>query len=60
MCVAEERNREELEKIRQQQEDSRKILSDLDRKHNELDQLVARAKQMKVSQESEVELIYLI
>ena len=53
-CVAEERNRAELEKIRQQQEDARRSLIDLDKRHNELDLTVNRAKQLKPAPDHEV------
>ena len=54
VCVAEERNRAELEKIRQQQEEARKSLINLDKRHNELDSIVNRAKQLKVPSNYEV------
>ena len=53
-CVAEERNRTELEKIRQKQEDARKSILDLDKRHSELDVVVNRAKTMKVPPDYEV------
>ncbi|KAK9499970.1 hypothetical protein O3M35_002897 [Rhynocoris fuscipes] len=48
---AEEMNKKELEIIRKKQEEARAALQELDKKHQELDALVERAKNTKVPEE---------
>ena len=52
-CVAEEKNKRMLEKIRREQLETRQKLVDLDLKHQELDAIVEKAKQAKVESDSE-------
>ena len=52
-CVAEEKNRRTLEKVRQEQMEARQKLVELDLKHQELDALVERAKHAKCEDEKE-------
>ena len=47
-CVAEENNKKMLEKIRRQQLEARAALGELDRRHQALDALIERAKNVKV------------
>ena len=53
-CVSEMKNKEQLEKIRQQQLDLRKQLVELDKKHQEIDELIEKAKQATIASEDEV------
>ena len=53
-CVSEIKNKEQLEKIRQQQLELRKQLVKLDKKHQEIDELVERAKKSTILSEEEV------
>lgn len=52
-CVAEEKNKRMLEKIRREQMESRRRLQELDFKHQELDAIVERAKHAKPESEDE-------
>ncbi|KAL4225956.1 CXXC-type zinc finger protein 1 [Mactra antiquata] len=52
-CVAEEKNRRTLEKIRRDQLEARQRLVELDMKHQELDALVERGKQCKCEGDNE-------
>ena len=53
-CVSEIKNKEQLEKIRQQQLELRKQLVELDKKHQEIDELIERAKKSTILSEEEV------
>lgn len=53
-CVAEDGNKQALEKIRHQQLMARQKLVQLDQRNRQLDALVARAKQLKILEEAEV------
>ncbi len=53
-CVAQEKNKEELEKIRQEQSQARLDLVELDKKHKELDALIEIGKKGTVATEEEV------
>ena len=53
-CVSEFKNKEQLEKIRQQQLELRKQLVELDRKHQEIDALIEKAKKATIASEEEV------
>ncbi|WAR27072.1 CXXC1-like protein [Mya arenaria] len=52
-CVAEERNRRTLDKIRREQMEARQRLMELDMKHKELDALVENAKNVKAESDNE-------
>ncbi|WAR27162.1 CXXC1-like protein [Mya arenaria] len=52
-CVAEERNRRTLDKIRREQMEARQRLMELDMKHKELDALVENAKHVKAESDNE-------
>ncbi|XP_052283775.1 CXXC-type zinc finger protein 1-like isoform X2 [Dreissena polymorpha] len=52
-CVAEERNRRTLDKIRREQMEARQRLMELDMKHQDLDALIEKAKHVKIESENE-------
>ncbi|EFX66713.1 hypothetical protein DAPPUDRAFT_229353 [Daphnia pulex] len=54
-CIAEEKNKKELEQIRKQQTDAREALEDLDLKQKELDVITAKAKKFTVDINSDDE-----
>lgn len=49
-CIAEENNKKALETVRKQQLEVRRILHELDKRHLELDAVIARGKQCKVEE----------
>jgi len=53
-CIADEKNRAALERIRHQQLLAREKLLALDRRRRELDSLIERAKRLTVQQEADV------
>lgn len=52
-CVAEEKNKRTLEKIRRQQMEARQKLGDLDQRHQELDAVVEKARHCRIEPEQE-------
>ncbi|XP_034937857.1 CXXC-type zinc finger protein 1 [Chelonus insularis] len=54
-CVAEQNNRRALESVRKQQNDVRRILQELDKRHLELDRIIERAKNASIDPNSEVD-----
>ena len=52
-CVAEEKNKRTLEKIRRQQMEARQKLGELDQRHQELDNVVEKAKHAKIDPDTE-------
>lgn len=52
-CVAEEKNKRTLEKIRRQQMEARQKLGELDQRHQELDSIVEKAKHARIDPEEE-------
>ena len=53
-CVAEEKNKRTLEKIRRQQMEARQKLGELEQRHQELDTIVEKAKNARIDPEEEV------
>ena len=58
-CVAEEKNKHTLEKIRRQQMEARQKLGELDLRHQELDTIVEKAKHAQIDPEQEQVLLLL-
>lgn len=54
-CVAERNNRRALETVRKQQNDVRRILQELDKRHLELDRILERAKQASIDTKTEID-----
>ncbi|XP_015188319.1 PREDICTED: CXXC-type zinc finger protein 1-like [Polistes dominula] len=54
-CIAEQNNRRALESVRKQQNDVRRILQELDKRHAELDRIVERAKHATIDPQAEVD-----
>lgn len=54
-CIAEQNNRRALENVRKQQNDVRRILHELDKRHMELDQIVERARHSSIDPKTEID-----
>lgn len=54
-CIAETMNRQQLETVRRQQKEVRAVLKELDKRHEELDAILERAKNATVAEEEEKE-----
>ncbi|XP_014218351.1 CXXC-type zinc finger protein 1 [Copidosoma floridanum] len=54
-CIAEQNNKIALDNVRRQQQDVKRILQELDKRHSELDKIVERAKHAAVESKAEVD-----